>query len=110
MFWLSTRASDCADCTLERFLRRHSQKMTARMMRTIPRAAPTPIAAFAPVLSPADGDDTLEMGLGVGVDMGGRLVVAGDLVAVLAAELMVLVGSPESKRNLPAPLSQQKAV
>ena len=99
-----------------------------------PNAAPIPIAAFAPVLSPgdADGGSGMSGGLDTEVEAGfvgtaGMLValvdvVAGMLatfvedvedfgcrVAEIAAELRVLKGSPtESKRNRPPPPSQQR--
>lgn len=105
-------------------------------MMVEPNAAPIPIAAFAPVLSPsvdADGGSGMSGGgLDTEVEAGfvgtaGMLValvdvVAGMLasfvedvedfgcrVAEIAAELRVLKGSPtESKRNRPPPPSQQR--
>lgn len=94
-----------------------------------PNAPPIPIPTFAAVLSP--GDDNGGSGMSVGAEGGleGNVVIASDvlvvlvdvlvllvdvedfgiLVAVLAAELRVLVGSPmESRRNRPASTSQQK--
>ena len=104
---------------------------------TKPNAAPMPIAAFAPVLSPAGGsgvsggrtaggDSGVLVGIGLADDVDvlvplldevdlleallDEVEVLGNLVAVIAAELRVLKGSPvESRRNRPPPPSQQSA-